>query len=165
VERWPPKLSAKDERRRAAFGLTPKRDGWYKSISGKTRYVCKRISLDDAIAILPARIAAAKDGGPPLIRPAEITLKALVEMFTARMWIRVTKAIPKGMARRTYDDYVNVLSRFCEVIGNNRSAASIGEADFTLYAATFAGKAISTRRREIQYIDRLFNWAGPGKRP
>src|SRR5690606_9583741 len=28
----------------------------------------------------------------------------------------------------------------------------------------FAGKALSSRRREIQYIDRLFNWAGPGRR-
>jgi hypothetical protein len=57
-----------------------------------------------------------------------------------------------------------VLTRFCAAVGLERPAADIGPADFTAFIRTLDGKAGTTIRREIQYVDRLFNWAGPGKR-
>jgi integrase len=56
------------------------------------------------------------------------------------------------------------LDRFVETVGPDKLAERIGPDEFTKFVLTLAGRAKSTLRREIQYVDRLFNWAGPGKR-
>lgn len=159
--KWPAKLSRKEERLRAAAGICAKRDGWYKSIDGKTKYLFRPMPLAKALAMLDSRIENIRSGGVRTVHPGQITLKRLIEMFLASMWGRVKAGT---MRRRTYDDYVNALGRFEEVTGGHRLAGEIGQVHFSQYHKTIDRRAVSSIRREIQYIDRLFNWAGPGKR-
>jgi hypothetical protein len=114
---WLKPLTARDERLRAAHGLTAKRDGWYKSIDGETRYVCKPCPVPDAAALLPARIQAIRDKAkgqatPPTVRvtPGLLSVEALAEAFIKWLYQRLTTGVPKKLARRTYDDYVAVLA-------------------------------------------------------
>lgn len=154
------KPTAKDEKIRAALGLYPKADGWYKSIGGKTRYICKPSRVTFARDAMEAK-AAALAGRTPVVAGHTLTVEQLVETFLARMLDRVRAG---DMARQTYDDYVRTLARFADTIGGERLAASIGPDDFSMYMKDLAKRPPSTVRREVQYIDRLFNWAGPGKR-
>lgn len=153
------------DRQRIKYGLTPKSDGWYKSVNGKTRYICRPLPIEEAASLVAGKIATIKsiDAGK-FVAPEGISLQQLVDLFLERMLLRVKTSIPKKMARRTYDDYVDCLTRFCEAVGPTRAAASCGPDEFTVFIQSLAGLAQSTLRREIQYVDRLFNWAGPGKK-
>jgi len=164
---WPPQLGKRDERLRAAHGLVPKKDGWYKWLDGKVRYVCKRLPLADAIEHLSARMRAL----PPIehsplrrINLSTLTVKELANLFLADCWERVRTGKPKKMSRVTYDDYEAVLARFCEVVGVDRLVSQLGPADFNRFVDTLRRRAGTSMRREMIYVDRLFNWAGPGKR-
>jgi hypothetical protein len=163
---WLDKLSTRDEHLRAHHGLTPKRDGWYKSIGGKTRYVAKPMPVADAVKLIPAAEARAA-GGPRLVTVsgAGLTIESLAELYVAWLWQRHTTGLPKKLARRTYDDNVEVLEKFVAVVGPTRPAESIGPADFSAFARKhMTGRAASTRRRYVIYLDAFANWAVPGKR-
>lgn len=152
------------DRQRIKYGLTAKDDGWYKSVDGKTKYICKPMPIEQAAALMPGRIAEIRAKAAGKVTDSKnMTVEQLVELFLARMLIRVRTSIPKKLERRTYDDYVGVLDRFASVIGQNRRVAELGPIDFTKFIDTLSGRARSTIRREVQYVDRLFNWAGPGR--
>lgn len=164
---WLKPLNVREEKKRAAEGLTAKRDGWYKSVDGKVRYIAKPMTVTDVLSLLPARLKAIRQANPTNPRTLarlieEITVERLVENFLAAQFQRVGKD-HHGMRRRTYDDYVRTLAKFAECVGRNRIAAGIGPSDFSKYMATIDARAKTTIRREVQYIDRLFNWSGPGK--
>lgn len=162
---WLPRIGARDEIQRAAHGLTAKRDGWYKSIGGKTRYVCKPCPVPDAIAALGRKLREIETGDRyARIPPGAFTVDQLIERFLLSMYGRVTTGHPKPMKRRTYDDYIATLDEFSASVGGERFANELGPDDFSGYAKTFADKAASTRRRKIIYVDRLLNWAGPGQK-
>jgi hypothetical protein len=158
------KPTQRDERNRVAAGLYPKRDGWYKSVDNKTRYVCKPCAVADAVKALDIKFPRSRRGGRKVVVGATLTLDQLIEMFLANALERVTTGMGKKMKRSTYDGYVTTLFKFSNVVGGNRFVAALGPDDFTAYMRSIAGKAPSTIRREVQYIDRLFNWAGPGKK-
>lgn len=163
---WPPKLNRRDERLRGAHGLTAKRDGWYKSIGGKTRYICKRLTLADAVALIDVRrseINAGRTRATRAVAAATITLKNLVNLFLADCWQRVVTGQPVPMSRDTYEDYEETLADFCAVVGNDRIVNLMGPDDFTTYVNSIRHLAGTSIRRKMIYVDRLFNWAGPGK--
>jgi len=168
---WLPKLTAHAEKLRAAHGLTAKKDGWYKSVDGRTRYVCKPCKVSEAVEITPGRIKAirAKAQGIRVpverITPGLLTLEGLIELYLAWLTQRLETGYPKKLTRRTYDDITETLSDFSECIGPQKAADAVGAADFTLYAREYlAGKASSTIRRRIIYIEAFANWAAPGSR-
>jgi integrase len=165
---WLPPLTPREEKQRAAAGLVPKRDGWYKSINGKATYITRRLPLREALELLPARRAEITGQSLNTVTAAvsrvDMTLEQLVEVFLASMLSRVQTGVPKKMSRFTYDDFVKVLFAFVEVVGGERQATTIGPTDFSAYIRTIAARAASTRMRHIQCIDRLFNWAGPGRK-
>jgi hypothetical protein len=163
---WVGDLGPRDEKRRHVAGLFPKKDGWYKSIDGHTRYVAKPMPLASVLVDLDDRVARirARYGGPAVQIPVDaLTLEQLAEKFLAYLLARL-QGTGKRLRRRTYSDYVDVVDRFVEAVGPARLAAALGPDDFATFATTIAGRAASTRYREMQYVDRLFNWAGPGKR-
>lgn len=164
---WLKTLNVGDEKKRSAAGIVAKRDGWYKTVAGKTRYIAKPMLLSDVLAVLPARLKAIRDKNPSQPRTyarlvEEIRVENLVENFLAAQLKRVGLG-HRGLKRRTYDDYVRTLSRFAEVVGRSRIAAGLGPADFSRFMATINARSKSTIRREVQYVDRLFNWAGPSE--
>jgi integrase len=164
---WLGRLTAKEEHQRKAAGITPYSDGWYKSIGGATRYLFKPMPLADALALLPGRLAELRGTAPQTIRVAasSLTLEALVEMYLAWLLVRVQTGMPKKLVRRTYDDNVKVLNSFVDVTGPTRLAATLGPSDFSGYvAARLAGRAKSTVRREMIYVDAFLKWAGPGRK-
>ncbi len=161
--------NAREEKLRGGNGLTPKRDGWYKSVAGKTRYVCKPCPIPEAITALEVRLRKWTGKGKTThhipVNEATLTLESLVEMFLSEMFDRYRTKSPKPLSRQTYDDYVNTLDTFVEIVGPARVVTRMGPDDFSRYVREhLATRAASTRRRLIQYVDRLFNWAGPGKR-
>lgn len=165
---WLGPLGKKDEALRAAHGLYPARDGWYKTIQGKKRYIASRKkSLREVVDILDARKQEIEEAveikkSVPLSR-VNTTISELIDTFLEHLWQRHLTGNPRKLARRTYDDYMEVLSRFAEIVGPSRMAANANPSWFSMYARTFAGKAVTTRRREIIYITAFFNWAGPGR--
>lgn len=171
-ENWPlPKLSQRDERLRAHHGLTMKADGYYKSINGKTRYICKPMPLADAVALLDARIREIRGIPPGTVGPAKalppgtLAIEGLAELYTTWLWQRLTTGVPKKLARRTYDGYLYVLNRFIRLVGPDRNADSLGEADFSLYATTyFAGISPNSVQREVTAIEAFANWVAPSNR-
>jgi hypothetical protein len=162
---WLPELGKKQEDLRAGHGLIPKADGWYKTVGGKTRYVCKPLPLDQALGELARRFphaAAPPEPGPPTVA---LTLERLIEMYLARQLLRVQTGRPKKLARRTYDDHAGVLFRFAEVVGGYRDANGLLPEDFAKWGQSYkAGTAISTIRREFSYLSTFFVWAAPGRK-
>jgi integrase len=164
---WLPELGPRDETRRAAAGLTPKRDGWYKSVDGKTRYLFKPMPLADALSRLDARLSEVRGQQPRKVSlsPGTLTIEALAEMYLAWLLERVRTGTPKKLARRTYDDNVKTLFQFVDAVGPQRPAHLLGPDDFGRYVRKhLAGVAASSRRRNIIYVDAFLNWAGPGRR-
>jgi hypothetical protein len=170
IPAWLPKLSARDEKVRAANGLTHKKDGWYKSVAGKPRYICKPCSVSEVTAILPARIDAIRaklGGGFGTISVARgtMSLEQVVDAYQAWLYQRLTTGHPKKLARRTYDDAMTTIFSFAEIAGPQKPADAVGPIDFSAYARTeLAGKAASTIRRRMIYIEAFANWAAPGSR-
>lgn len=167
---WPPQLSRRDEKLRAALGLTAKVDGWYKSIDGKTRYLFKPMPVREAAKALDQRIAEIrlKAAGVPaakVVRATELTVEAVAEAYTAWMFQRLTTGVPRRLSRRTYDDVVRVLDVFLEIVGPDVLANDVGPDQFSAFARKrFAGRAASSIRREIIYLEAFARWASPGVR-
>ena len=171
---WLGRLAPREEKQRAAAGLTPKKDGWYKSVNGRTRYLFKPMPLRDALDLAGDRVAQirradAGDGGElttaAALPPAALTVEKLMERYVKWLLDRLRTGMPKKLTRRTYDDIVGTLARFIEAVGPQRPAHLVGPDDFSRFArARFTGRATSTRRREIIYIESFFNWAGPGRK-
>lgn len=167
---WLPKLTRHDELLRAANGLCPKRDGWYKSVDGKTRYICKPCPVKTAAGLLGKRLVEIRDKEAGVdrvrrVRPGRLTLDGLAEAYGAWLWQRLTTGIPRKLSRRTYDDAIAVIDRFVDVAGPDRPASEIGPDDFTRYAQNrFVKRAASSVRREIIYIEAWARWASPGIR-
>lgn len=164
---WLPKLGPRDEQRRAAAGLTPKRDGWYKSVDGRTRYLFKPMPLADALERLDDRLKEIRGQAPVTVKltPDTLTIEALAELYLAWLLTRHQTGVPKKLARRTYDDNVKTLGAFVEAVGPHRPAHLLGPDDFTRYVEQhFAGIAASSRRRMIIYVEAFLNWAGPGRK-
>jgi integrase len=163
---WLDALGPRDEKLRAAHGLTPKKDGWYKSIGGKPRYVCGPRTVGEAVDALNLKFPAAADGRRSLAAGlgSAHTLEGLVDLFLAAMLTRVTTGHPKKLERRTYDDFCATLGGFVDAVGGHVDPALIGPGEFGAYAKRIAHLAVTSRRRRMIYVDRLFNWAGPGKR-
>jgi integrase len=163
---WLGKLTQRDEARRRGAGLYPAKDGWYKTIQLKKRYIAKPMPLGDALAILPTRIAEIEghvEERPARLAAGSTTIDQLAEMFIAHLWQRHTTGMPKKLARRTYDDYCDTLSRFVECAGPDAMAITAGPDWFTRFARAISRKAATSRRRDIIYITAFFNWAGPGR--
>lgn len=164
---WLGTLTKKEEHLRAAAGIWPGRDGWYKKIDGRKRYLFKPMSLSDAVRLLDVRIREIRGEiveKNELITTSATTIKDLAEMFLSHMWQRHQTGMPRRLARRTYDDYANVLARFLSVVGPARLAAHVDSSWFTLFARSIARRAATSRRRDVIYIEAFFNWAGPGRR-
>lgn len=165
---WLKPLGKRDETARANAGLTPKKDGWYKWVAGKVRYICKPCPVAEVVGKLDARVAAIMadvEGRTVPVAVAGLTLEALAELYVAWLKQRLTTGLPKKLARRTYDDILQTLDLFVDIVGPNRLAETIGPDDFSKFsAARFVGKAPSTIRREIIYIEAFANWAAPGSR-
>ncbi len=156
-------LGKKEEALRAAHGLTPKRDGWYKSIEGKTRYICKPMPVGLAVESLNARFPnSVMPEQPVSFIPDGLTLEGLAEQYLAREFQRLQTSVPRKLKRRTYDDKVKVLNKFIELVGPTRPAAAIGHDDFTKFRTHLCRFAPSTIRREMIYVNAMFNWASPG---
>lgn len=163
---WLGHLNKRQESRRFSDGLWPGRDGWYKTIDGRKRYIAKPMSLERVLQILPARLAEIK--GQIVERPTRLsvgdtTIENLIEMFLAHLWQRHTTGAPRKLARRTYDDYGNTLSRFAQVVGPDSMAMAVDTDWFSKFARTINRKAVTSRRRDIIYLTAFFNWAGPGR--
>lgn len=167
---WLHKLGAREEKQRAAHGLTPKRDGWYKSIDGKTRYICRPCTVAAAIDVLPSRVAAIRDKARGVRSVARavagsLTINGLAGLYVDWLYERLTTGRPKRLSRRTYDDNVTVIAKFVEACGAGKIADLVGPADFTAYSRRhFVSRAASSIRREIIYIEAFANWAAPGSR-
>lgn len=163
---WLGDLTRKDEKLRSHHGLQPRRDGWHKMIDCKKRYIAKPMPLGDVVAILDARINEIR--GVVTEKPIRLainstTIEDLVGIFLAHLWQRHTTGMPRKLERRTYDDYVEVLDRFVELVGPDNLAIRAEPQWFTKFARSIAKKAVSSRRREIIYLTAFFNWAGPGR--
>src|SRR6185312_10126527 len=156
---WLPALGVREEKIRAANGLIPKKDGWYKTFDGRTSYICKPCPVAEAVAILPNRIKAIrqKRAGSASVVPVTtglITLDSLFDSYQAWLYQRLTTGVPRKLARRTYDDAVAEVSGFVEVAGGEKIADSIGPAEFSAYALErLAGIAPSSVRRKMIYIE------------
>lgn len=164
---WLGSLSKKDEALRVAHGLYPARDGWYKTIDLKKRYIASaKKTLAEAIQILPSRVADVRGTvveKATVLATGSTTIEQLGEMFVAHLWQRVTTGQPRPMRRRVYDDYVTLLDRFIETVGPRQPAVAINPTWFSKFARSFNGKAPTSIRREIIYLTTFFNWAGPGR--
>lgn len=168
---WLPEIAPRDEKKRAAAGLIPKPDGWYKTLAGKTRYVCKPCPVADALELLPSRLEAIRRTiGLPTVAAVPVargtlTLEQVYDKYQAWLWQRLTTGNPKKLARRTYDDAIETLDAFVEIAGPQKRADAVGPNEFSDYSRKhLAGKAASTRRRRIIYIEAFANWASPGSR-
>lgn len=163
---WLAPLSRRDEALRRHHGLWPGRDGWYKTIAGRKRYIARPMPLADVVAILPARLAELAGRSPQdqsRLAVANTTLRELVEVFLAHLWQRHLSGTPRKLSRRTYDDYADVLARFVACVGADELAARAGPDWFTAFARTNAHRAATSRRRDAIYLTAFFNWAGPGR--
>lgn len=164
---WLGTLTKRDENLRAAHGLYPAKDGWYKTIAGKKRYIASpKKTLAEAIQLLPHRVADIT--GNVEERPAQVaagstTIEELVEIYLAHLWQRHKTGSPRKLARRTYGDYEDVLGRFTDAVGPTRPAAAVETGWFSRFMRTIAARAETTKRREIIYVTAFFNWAGPGR--
>lgn len=165
---WLKKLTRTEERQRAAKALTPKRDGWYKWVAGKVRYICKPCGALEAVAVCDERVKAIEADIASKVIPvvsAGLTLEGLAELYIAWLKQRLETGIPRKLSRRTYDDIIETLDRFVEIVGPAKFAEMIGADDFSRFARSrFAGRAASTIRREMIYIEAFANWAAPGSR-
>lgn len=163
-------LGARDEKLRAAHGLIPKEDGWYKTFDGRTHYICKPCPLADAVAKLPLRIEAirARRSGrstPTVAVAGTLSLEGLADAYEAWLWQRLTTGVPRKLARRTYDDAIAVVGEFVECAGPHKAADAIGPVEFSDYAvAHLSNIAASSVRRKVIYIEAFANWAAPGSR-
>lgn len=163
---WLGELNKRDEATRRAHGLLPTKDGWYKTIRLKKRYIARPMPLADAVKILPAKIADIEGRTEERIArvsTGSTTIIELVEMFLAHLWQRHMTGVPRKLSRRTYDDYMDTLSRFVETVGPKTIAIAAEPSWFTRFSRTIAKKASSSRRRDIIYLTSFFNWAGPGR--
>jgi integrase len=163
---WLGELTKKQDALRVHHGLVPMKDGWYKWVDGKKRYIARRMPLAEVAALLPTRlqeIAGAIVEREARINTASTTILALSEMFMAHLWQRHQTGTPRTLSRRTYDDYADVLARFCKAVGPSSPAASIDTTWFSRFMRTIATRAATTQRREIIYLTAFMNWAGPGR--
>lgn len=163
---WLGKLNQRQEALRRAHGLFPGKDGWYKTVALKKRYIAKPMSLDDVLLVLDAKLAEIK--GEIAERPTNLSqtstsIQQLVEIFLAHLWDRHVTGAPRKLSRRTYDDYIDTLSRLVDCVGPAVIASGANPAWFSKFARTIRKKAVSSRRRDIIYIQAFFNWAGPGR--
>jgi integrase len=165
---WLGKLTKKDESLRAHHGLYAAADGWYKTIDGRKRYIAKPMPLADVVAMLDARVSEirgdVKDKPTKRLGTASTTIEQLAEVFISHLWQRHESGSPKKLARRTYDDYVDTIDRFLDCVGPTQLAIHAGPSWFSKFARTIAHKAVTSRRRDIIYLEAFFNWAGPGRR-
>jgi integrase len=163
---WLGELNNKQENLRAAHGLQARRDGWYKTIQSKRRYIARPMPLADVVKILDKRVAELTGNGiersTPLATNAT-TIEELAEMFIAHLWQRVQTGTPRKMARQTYNDYLHVLERFTGVVGPHEPAADANPTWFSRFMRTINRKALTSQRRDVIYLTSFFNWAGPGR--
>jgi integrase len=163
---WLPPLTKKQEQLRALHGLLPARDGWYKTVDWKKRYIAKPMPLEAVVELLPARIGAIRSGVKARvveIATGSMTIGELAQMFLDHLWQRVESGVPKKLARRTYDDYREVLERFLAAVRPNQLACKANPMWFSQFVRTHRQRAASTRMRDIGYLTAFFNWAGPGR--
>ena len=163
---WLGQLTAKQENLRAHHGLFPGSDGWYKTVDSRRRYIARRMPLEHVVQILPHRIDELR--GRVAEKATNLTtsstsIEELAEMYLGHLWQRHETGQPRKLSRYTYDDYLDVLTRFCEAVGPRQPAAAANATWFTRFVRTIAHKAATSRRREMIYITAFFNWAGPGQ--
>lgn len=167
IPNWLGSLNKKDEHARAAAGLWPGKDGWYKTINYKKRYIARPMPLADVLKLLPARIEEINGRGEA--RPARMatnstSIEGLAEMYIAHLWQRHTTDKPRKLRRRTYDDYVDTLGRFVEIVGPGLPAAAVHPSWFSKFMRSISHLAATSRRRDLIYLSAFFTWAGPGQR-
>lgn len=163
---WLGQLNAKQEKLRAHHGLFPGIDGWYKTVDSRRRYIARRMPLEHVVQILPHRIDELR--GRVTEKATNLTtsstsIEELAEMFLGHLWHRHQTGQPRKLSRYTYDDYLDVLTRFCEAVGPRQPAIAANATWFTRFIRTIAHKAATSRRREMIYLTAFFNWAGPGQ--
>ena len=165
---WKSPSGPREAEKLKASGMFPRPDGWYKSIGGKNRYVCRPMPARDALELLPARVDEIKSriaGTETIVRADSLALKDIADAYAAWLYRRLTTGQPKKLARYTYDDCCRAVSLFVECVGPEKMAGKVGPADFSRYSAQYlAGMAASTRARRVAYIEAFANWAAPGRR-
>lgn len=163
---WLGTLNGKAESLRKHHGLSPGPDGWYKWVDGRRRYIARRMSLDQVVQILPHRLGELRGlvvEKSTSLAISSTSIEELAEMFLAHLWQRHQTGQPRKLSRYTYADYLDVLERFCSVVGPRQPAIAAHAGWFTLFARSIASKAATSRRREMIYIKAFFKWAGPGE--
>jgi len=163
---WLGQLTHRDESLRRHHGLFPARDGWYKTVNLKKRYIAKPMPLADVVTLLPARLAEITgqvEERPVKLGAGSTTIEQLAEIFIAHLWQRHQTGQPRKLSRRTYDDYCATLELFVTTVGETQPAIAAGPTWFTRFARVIAKRAATTRRRHAIYLIAFFNWAGPGR--
>lgn len=167
---WPPKNIPKK------FPMSPHRDGWVKSINGKTRHVCGKLGFNAARARLKERMENGdfKAKPPPKIEPAHVGGKLLVlrlanvyfEWLRLRVDDQANKFKPLDL--RTYEDIrlaiqLFVDTRWKDARGNTfrlaeLPAADLGPEHFSAYVAKIPGASPYTKNRYVAYVTTMFRW-------
>jgi hypothetical protein len=124
---WPPDLNTREQKMRSAMGLTIKRDGWYKSINGKTRYICRRAPLSIAIAELQERIKSYQAGDPPRRVRAVLTVERLAEQFIEAIRVRMETG---GPSKITLTSWIDSLKRSVPTSSPNASVLTNSPSSF-----------------------------------
>lgn len=163
---WVGKLTNKQAKLREVHGLWPGRDGWYKTVGGRKRYVAKRIPFDEVCSILPHRVdelLGRVEARSTTLATASTSIKELAEMYLAHLWHRVQTGQPRKMSARTFADYKKVLPLFLSSVGPSQPAIAANPTWFSHFARRIAHRAETSRNRIYIYIAAFFSWAGPGR--
>lgn len=163
---WLGTLNKRDEARRVSEGLMANKDGWYKCVNAKKRYIAKPMPLAEVLEVLPHRLKELRGEvveKQTVLANSRTTLSELCDLYLTHCWQRVTTGSPKKMSRRTYDDILRTLTKFARVVGKHQLAVNAGPAWFSLFNTRIAKRSVTTRNRMYIYISSFFAWAGPGR--
>lgn len=163
---WLGELNKREEKRRSSEGLLPCKDGWYKCVNAKKRYVAKPMPLEAVLEMLPHRLKELRGEvveKQTVLANSRTTLAELCDLYLTHCWQRVTTGSPRKMSRRTYDDILRTLAKFAHVVGQHQLAVNAGPAWFTKFNARIAKRSVTTRNRTYIYVSSFFAWAGPGR--
>lgn len=167
---WPPKLPKN-------FPMSVGKRGYYKSFSGKTKYVCGKLPpraaeqrLRDRWDELTGNHRTAVRAGANA-RGADLTVKEMCNEYMAWLRQRVQSGRPRPMSKRTYEDYRLALQLFCNTMVKgfdgrlaDRDAVALGPPDFTAFAARIPGTSPYTHSRYVAAVTACYSWANKADR-
>jgi integrase len=128
-----------------SFPLTPHAKGWFVRHGGKPRFVCGRVSPEDAIVAWDrkkkvwdaADAAAVTAAPPPPADPGRVDVGDLAEQFLASVEARAGEG---RIIKRSFGEYVEAVRDFCGVVGADTRVSDLLPPHFLRHRVYLSGR-------------------------